>query len=411
MRRPILLAALLFGLLVGYVELRVPDPVEAQGGDAVYRSLRVQIPIERQYLEPQGLQDAAYDLLTADTNIMSSTYVTVLSAPVTVGEVGDAVILHVTGRFGWMESVLYVVDFGSPDELWRIDNATTPSAAVLEGSFPSGLSNPRGITSHGGALYVVDDGSPDELWRIDDATTPSGAVLEGSFPSGLQTPQGITSHAGALYVVNERIPEAQLWRIDNATTPSGAVLEGSFPTGLSDPRGITSHGGALYIVDNDGDELWRIDDATTPSGAVLEGSFPSGLFNPQGITSHGGALYIVDNDGDEVWRIDNATTPSGAVLEGSFPSGLFGPLGITSVPATAPCEIRIGRGATDIETVVLDSGMVIFDTSFVDAPPVGTHVYSVQMRTQSKTPCNAYRGGPSPMPSLLVESFYAGSIP
>ena len=60
----------------------------------------------------------------------------------------------------------------------------------------------RGITSQGGSLYVVDSGTPDELWRIDDPTAPGSAVLEGSFPSGLATPTGITSQGGSLYVVD-----------------------------------------------------------------------------------------------------------------------------------------------------------------------------------------------------------------
>ena len=42
------------------------------------------------------------------------------------------------------------------DELWRIDDPTAPGSAVLEGDFPSGLTDPAGITSQGGALYVVD---------------------------------------------------------------------------------------------------------------------------------------------------------------------------------------------------------------------------------------------------------------
>ena len=90
--------------------LLVPVTVGAQGGDAVYRSLRVQIPIERQYLEPQGLQDSASDLLTENISTMSSTYVTILSGSVTVGEAGDAVTVHVTGQIGWMGAAIYVVD-------------------------------------------------------------------------------------------------------------------------------------------------------------------------------------------------------------------------------------------------------------------------------------------------------------
>ena len=47
--------ALLGFTLVSLAAL-TPVPVEAQGGDAIYRSLRTQIPIARAYLEPQGLQ-------------------------------------------------------------------------------------------------------------------------------------------------------------------------------------------------------------------------------------------------------------------------------------------------------------------------------------------------------------------
>ena len=241
---------------------------------------------------------------------------TILSASVTVGESGDAVTVHVTGQIGWMGAALYIVD---SDELWRIDDPTAPGSAVLEGSFPSGLGNPQGVTSHGGALYVVDKGG-EELWRIDDPTAPGSAVLEGSFPSGLTFPEG-----------------------------------------------ITSHGGALYVVDDVGDELWRIDDPTAPGSAVLEGSFPSGLVTPQGITAIG----------------------------------------------AAPCMIRLARGTTEIEGFDLEEGRILFDATFTDAPGVGTHTYSLQMRTQDpNTLCTAYRGGGAvPMPSLLVQSYYDGVLP
>ena len=399
---------LLVALIAGCVGLLLPAPVGAQGGNAVYNSLRVKIPIERRYLEPQGLQDAAYDLLTANMSTMSSTYVTVLSASVTVGESGDAVTVHLTGQIGWMGAVLYVVDLDG-DELWRIGDPTAPGSAVLEGTFPSGLDFPRGITSHGGALYVADSGG-DELWRIGDPTAPGSAVLEGPFPSGITTPDGITSHGAVLYVVD--LDGDELWRIGDPTAPGSAVLEGTFPSGLSSPSGITSHGGALYVVDSSGDELWRIDDPTAPGSAVLEGPFPSGITTPDGITSHGGALYVVDGTSDELWRIDDPTAPDAAALEGSFPSGITAPKGITAI-GVAPCMIRLARGTTEIEGFDLDEGRILFDATFTDAPGVGTHTYSLQMRTQDpNTLCTAYLGGGLvPMPSLLVQSFYAGSIP
>ena len=404
-----IMAAVLLGLFLG---LPVPVSVGAQGGDAVYRSLRLQIPLERRYMEPQGLQDAATDLLTADFSTMSSSYQTIMSGSVTVGVAGDAVLVHVTGQIGWMGAALYVLgqdDTG--DELWRIDDPTDPGAAVLEGDFPSGLTAPEGIASQGGALYVVNSVTPDELWRIDDPTDPGAAVLEGDFPSGLTSPSGITSQGGALYVVNSVTPD-ELWRIDDPTDPGAAVLEGDFPSGLTAPTGITSHGGALYVVDLGGRELWRIDDPTNPGSAVLQGTFPSGLTVPTGITSHDGALYVLDDTGDELWRIDDPTDPGAAVLEGDFPSGLTSPKGIVGI-GTAPCMIRLARGTTEIEGFDLDEGRILFDATFTDSPPVGTHTYSLQMRTQDpNTLCTAYRGGGTvPMPSLLVQSFYAGSIP
>ena len=73
--------------------------------------------------------------------------------------------------------------------------------------------------------------------------------------------------------------------------------------------------------------------------------------------------------------------------------------------------IRVARGTTEIEGFDLDDGRILFDATFTDAPGVGTHTYSLQMRTQDpNTLCTAYRGdGAVPLPSLLVQSFYAGS--
>ena len=99
MKRSVLTLAVLLALIVGYVELRVPMPVGAQGGNAVYNSLRVAIPIAREYLEPQGLQDAASVILTDGMQTTSTTYVDVMSASVTVGELGDAVLVHMKGLF------------------------------------------------------------------------------------------------------------------------------------------------------------------------------------------------------------------------------------------------------------------------------------------------------------------------
>lgn len=96
---------MLFTAVAYLLGLLLPVTLGAQGGDAVYRSIRTEIPIAREYLEPQGLQDAASDVLTTERSISSNTYENVLSASVTVGESGDAVLIHVIGRFGNFQRV------------------------------------------------------------------------------------------------------------------------------------------------------------------------------------------------------------------------------------------------------------------------------------------------------------------
>ena len=50
MKRSAIIVSVLLALLIGYVELRVPVSVGAQGGNAVYNTVRTAIPIEPQYL-------------------------------------------------------------------------------------------------------------------------------------------------------------------------------------------------------------------------------------------------------------------------------------------------------------------------------------------------------------------------
>ena len=354
MRRPTIIVAILLAAAIGYV----PVPVSAQGGDVAYRSIRTLIPIARAYLEPQGLQDASYDLLTADMSTMSSTYVTVLSGSVTVGEAGDAVTVHVTGQIAKVgETILYVADGGS-DELWRIDDPTSPGSAVLEGSFSSGLTASFGITSQAGALYVVDRGTPGDLWRIDDPTNPGfGGPGGSSFPSGLvSNPNGITSHGGSLYVVGLWHPR----RIMADRRPNGSGV-GSSGRRVSirshrNPTGITSHGGALYVVDDTNDGLWRIDDPTNPGGAVLRKA--TRYLPPVYQTRKASRRRAVRSTWWTVLETNCggstiSTNPGSAVLEGSsFHSGLSGAhvRYRTSIGA-APCMIRVARGTTEIEGV------------------------------------------------------------
>ena len=353
-----------------------------------------------------GLQDAAHAILTADASTMSSTYTTMMSATVTVGDASDAVRVDVTALLGLMVGALYVVD-NSGDELWQMEGPENPALATNQGSFPSGLTSPQGITSYGGALYVVDI-NPGEMWRCADPTSPGTCVNQGSFPAGLAAARGITSHSGAVYVVD--INPGELWRCADPTSPGTCVNQGSFPAGLADAQGITSYGGALYVVDINPGEMWRCADPTSPGTCVNQGSFPAGLAAARGITSYGGAVYVADNSGEELWRCADPTSPGTCVKQGNFPSGLTQPGGITSI-GDGPCDIRLARGSTAVETITLTEGRILLDASFTDAPGAGTHTYALQMKTSDPDAlCTVYRGqGETPLPALFVQAFYGGA--
>ena len=218
---------------------------------------------------------------------MSSTYQTILSGSVTVGEAGDAVTVHVTGQIGWMGAVLYAVN-DTPEagrnELWRIDDPTsTWAGGPWKATFPSGLTDPQGITSHGGALYVVVHGTGDELWRIDDPTSVRGSAVLGrqhSPPASRSRYGHHVSRRGALRggrrhgrrIVEDRRPDFSPW--------VGGPWKATFPSGLTDPRGITSHGGlALRGGQCDGDGIVedRRPDESPGSAVSKKATFPSGL--------------------------------------------------------------------------------------------------------------------------------------
>ena len=419
-RTTITLVAFLIGLLAVYGVFHLPLTVGAQGGSAVFQNLGIVDTLRvggvARFEGPVygvGPQDAASDILTADMNVMSTTWVTVMSASVTTVETIDSVQVHVTGQFGLMNP-LYIVD-ASGDELWSIDDISNPSGAHLVGAFPSALDNPNGIASHGGALYIVDSSSPRRLWRLNDLSDPSSATNLGSFPSDLNNPSGIASHGGALYIVS-RSSADRLWRLNDLSDPSSATNLGSFPSDLNNPSGIASHGGALYIVDlQNNDFLWRIDNPSNPGGAISVGSIGAmQSYTPTGITSYGGELYFLNghiNLPDSLVRIDNPGTRARYEVVGFFPLNFENPQGITSVGPMGPCMVRLARGNTSIQEVTFPD-KILFDAKFVDSPPVGTNTYSLQIQTVHPSGCAALLGnGLVPMPSLFVQSYYGGNTP
>ena len=86
-------------------------------------------------------------------------------------------------------SYFYILD-NSGDELWR--TASSASSSSLRGEFPTSLSGPQGITVYGGSLYVSDQNN-NTLWLVSDPDEPENAVLQGSFPLGLSNALGMTT--------------------------------------------------------------------------------------------------------------------------------------------------------------------------------------------------------------------------
>ena len=76
--------------------------------------------------------------------------------------------------------------------------------------------------------------------------------------------------------------------------------------------------------------------------------------------------------------------------------------------------IRVARGTTEIEGFDLDARAASCSMPRSPTRHLSARIPTdLQMRTQDpNTLCTAYRGdGTVPLPSILVQSYYAGSIP
>ena len=343
-----------------------------------------------------GLADAAHDFLTADQSTMMSTPVTFMSASVTVEEQGDTVIVSVSGRWARMGVMLFVLDGLAPDSVWTC----TLALVCSEKDLPSGFGNGRGITASGGMLYVTDVVPPDSVWTCTLALVCS----ENDLPSGFGFASGITASGGMLYVTDTISPVSP----DSVWTCTLALVcsETDLPSGFGVATGITASGGMLYITDSisPDNSVWTC----TLALSCSENDLPSGFGFASGITASGGMLYVTDDaNPDSVWTCTLALSCSETELPFSVGSRSFG----IAASGDAPCEWRIARGTTELESIDLDESspaMLLDGLTVIDRPAPGTYVYSAQMSTSTpETVCTAYQGGGvTPLPSLLVQVFY-----
>ena len=267
-------------------------------------------------------------------------------------------------------------------------------------------------------IYIFNQVSPRELWRLADLSDPSTATLVGEFPSSspsFGSASGMAVVGGVLYIVDST--GDRLWRLADLSDPSTATLVGAFPDGLDSPGGLAQVAGVLYIMDHTNPySLWRLANLASPSGATKVSNVVSSLGqSSSGMVSSGGVIYVrsyqsLGASGTYLWRIDDPSIPFSAIRVGQLPYGVSTG-GITFVDPMGDCMVRLARGTTEIAGVSFPD-RVLFDNTFVDSPPVGTHTYAVQVRTVQPDGCTAYLGdGLVPIPSLFVQSYYGGTTP
>ena len=425
MLKKMLVSVLLIGFLFG---LPMPVSVGAQGGEAVYKSLGVigalRVGGTARFEGPVygvGPQDVASDLLTSSINVMSSTYVTVMSGSVTTSEPGDSVLVHVTGQFRQMDP-LYIVD--SNEKLWRLDDLEDPSSAILKGSLPSDFTSLGGMLSKNGSLYMINNGStPKQLWRLTDFSDPSSATLVDTFPSQISSVAGFTAHGGSFYIL---LTSRKLWSLDDLSDPSSATLVGTLPVWPStypSIAGFTSYGGSLWLTvrnsatntTSTNTRFYRIDNPSTPSVIIDVGQTWATV---SALVTFNEVVYALGFRGSNYTgavsgfvsfpNLDSSRSP---MFIGILPAGMSTIGDMAAVNPMGDCMVRLARGTTEIEGVSFPD-RILFDNTVVDSPPVGTHTYAVQVRTVQPDGCTAYLGdGLVPMPSLFVQSYYGGTTP
>ena len=264
------------------------------------------------------------------------------------------------------------------DKLWEVTSLSDPVGVVDLGTFPSGLTEPFGMTFHDERLFICDNngvGIRGELWEISDPDSPGGATSLGLFPTNLDGPAAMASHASRLFVTEGN--SDTLWEITDPDNPGSATSLGTFPSTLSIPAGMTSHDGRLLIADISGRQLFEITDPDSPSGATSLGVFPTNLTDPHAMTSHDGRLFVTDGVGDELWEVTDPDTPSGATKIGDLPSGLTEPFGMTSyIPPPVSLGARITSDAPQIraQLAVTNPSPVSFNARITPGAP--------QMRVQ-----------------------------
>ena len=357
-----------------------------------------------------GLADACHDVLDATVSTMStSAWETLITCTVDVPETTDRVLASVAGQFAWMGTATFVVD-DAGDELCEVPDPTAPAVGVTCRALASSITNPRGVTTRAaGGVYIVNTAN-DELCEVPDPTAPAVGVTCRALASSITSPRAITTRAaGGVWIVDTG---NELCEVPDPTAPAVGVTCRALASSITSATGVTTRAaGGVYIA-GDSRQLCEVPDPTAPAVGVTCRAMAPSISGTTGVTTRAaGGVYIVATSGAELCEVPDPTAPAVGVTCLPLASSITDPQGITEAGADGECMIRLARGATAIETLMIDAGRILLDTTFVDVPGVaGSATYNVQMMTANPfTLCTAVRGngaGTIPLPSLLVQVFY-----
>ena len=119
-------------------------------------------------------------------------------------------------------------------------------AALINGSFITGLSIPEGIWLSGNNLYVANNAEVNDVnppltnGTIGQYNATTGAAINASLVSGLNQPAGVAVLGNDLFVSSLPIgsESSSIGIVGEYDATSGAAINANFITGLADPQGL-----------------------------------------------------------------------------------------------------------------------------------------------------------------------------
>lgn len=215
-------------------------------------------------------------------------------------------------------------------------------------------------TAHGQVLFISN--TADNTVGAYDANT--GAVINDSFITGLSGPKGIAVSGSTLFVANSSFPgSGTIGKYDAST---GAEIDASFITGAFG-RDLAVSGSNLFVT-NGGGAVAKYDAIT---GATINLGFVTVDFGqPQGVAVSGSSLFVGNATfGGTVGKYDMTT---GTAINSSFVTGLNNPHGVavsgsnlfvTSDGSAGKYDVSFGVGSQIVGGLSSPVGLAVSGSS------------------------------------------------